>query len=233
MNNPIKDPRVLHGMEKQLQLRRSRLNTGEKAIGWKVGFGAPSALARLQIEAPLIGFLTDRTLLPTGGTVSITGWVKPAVEPEIAVYMGKDLAGRVDRESAQAAIASIGSAIELADVNFPPDDVERILAENIYNRHVVLGHADPSRAGCRLDDLEASVFRNGTGLARTHDLQALTGDIIDIVCHLANLLSVLGERLRAGEVIIAGSIIPPLWVEPNDRITYTLEPMRMITVNFR
>ena len=233
MNKSIDDPRILHGMEKQLQHRRDRLNAGEKAIGWKVGFGALSALERLQIEAPLIGFLTEKTLLPSGETVSITGWVKPAAEPEIAVYMGKDLVGRVDREFAQAAISSIGSAIELADVNFPPDDVERILAENIYNRHVILGHPDPSRAGCRLDDLEASVFRNGIELARTYDLQALTGDIIDIVCHLSNLLSVLGERLRTGEIIIAGSIIPPIWIEPNDRINYTLEPMSMITVNFR
>src|SRR6266508_4470699 len=47
-----------------------------------------------------------------------------------------------DNETTPPAIASIGPAIELADVDFPPDDVEMILAGNIYNRYVILGSMD-------------------------------------------------------------------------------------------
>ncbi|MDO8752822.1 MAG: hypothetical protein Q7J80_02920, partial [Anaerolineales bacterium] len=101
--NQISDPRVLRGMEKQLRLRQERLNAGEKSIGWKVGFGAPTALERLRLDAPLIGFLTDKTLLPSNATVSIANWTKPAMEPEIAVYMGKDLTEASDRERTRAA----------------------------------------------------------------------------------------------------------------------------------
>jgi 2-keto-4-pentenoate hydratase len=85
MNKSIDDPRILHGMERQLRLRQDRLNAGERSIGWKVGFGAPAALERLQIDAPLIGFLTDKTLLSSGSMVSIADWTKPAMEPEIAI----------------------------------------------------------------------------------------------------------------------------------------------------
>lgn len=231
MNKSINDPRILRGMEKQLQLRRDRLNASEKSIGWKVGFGAPAAMERLQIDAPLIGFLTDKTLLPSGAKLSVANWTKPAVEPEIAVYMGEDIVGKVDRKSAQAAIASIGPAIELADVNFPPDDVEMILAENIYNRHVILGGADASRAGCIMNDLVGHIYHNENEIAATTDLQALTGDIIDIVCHIAGLISALGERLQAGEVIIMGSIIPPIWIESNGEVQYDLDPIDSLSVN--
>ena len=57
MNGALNDPRILRGMEAQLKHRRARLNAGEKPIGWKVGFGSPPALARLGLDAPLIGFL--------------------------------------------------------------------------------------------------------------------------------------------------------------------------------
>jgi 2-keto-4-pentenoate hydratase len=233
MNKSYNDPRILRGMEKQLRLRQDRLNAGEKSIGWKVGFGAPAALERLGLDAPLIGFLTHKTLLPSNATVAIAGWTKPAMEPEIAVYMGKDLAEASDRETTRAAIASLGPALELADVHFPPDDVEAILAGNIYSRHIMLGRADPSRAGCVLNGLTGRISRNGQDMPPVTELQALTGDIIDIVSHVAALLSMLGETLRAGEVIIAGSIVPPLWMESGEKIHYNLDPIDTISINVR
>lgn len=232
MNKLIADSRILHGMTKQFQLRQSRLSAGDKSIGWKVGFGTSAAQERLGINAPLVGFLTEKALLPSGANVSIEGWSKPAVECEIAIYIGTDLYEGADRETTRAAIAAIGPAFELADVDFPSDDVARVLAGNIYNRHVVLGRPDPSRAGCVLDNLEAQVYRNRSEVARTKDLQALTGDLIEITAHVANLLFALGEKLRAGEFIIAGTIIPHIWVQSRDNVTYALMPVDTISVSF-
>ncbi len=231
MSTAHKDPRILRGMKTQLKLRQDRLNAGEKLLGWKVGFGGSEAKARLGIDAPLIGFLTDGTLLRSGAALSLSGWTKPAAEPEIAVYMGKDLPGASERDAARAAIASVGPAIELADVSFPPEDVEAILAGNIYNRHVILGRPDSSRAGCTLDGLVGRVYRNDKEVATTTDPQAVTGDLVDIVRHVADLLAALGERLRAGEVIITGSIVPPLWVESKEEIRFNLDPIDTVSIN--
>src|ERR1700724_2515204 len=57
---PWDDPRIKRGMAIQLQRRRERLDAGEKAVGWKVAFGAPAAMERLRITAPLFGFLMQR-----------------------------------------------------------------------------------------------------------------------------------------------------------------------------
>jgi 2-keto-4-pentenoate hydratase len=231
MSTARNDPRVLRGMKKQLELRQARLDGGEKPLGWKVGFGAPAAMEGLKLDAPLIGFLTDPSLLPSGASVSIAGWTKAVAEPEIGVYLGRDLSGTPDRETTRKAIASIGPAIELADVNFPPDDVETVLAGNIYHRHVILGRRDASRAGCVLAGLAGYVYRNGTEFAATTNLQALTGDLVDIVGHVADLLAAFGERLRAGEVIITGSIVPPVLVAGNEEIRYTLDPVDTISIH--
>jgi 2-keto-4-pentenoate hydratase len=230
MSTADNDPRIRRGMETQLKARQARLDAGEKSLGWKVGFGAPAALARLGTDAPLIGFLTDKSRLPSEATASIAGWTSPVAEPEIAVYLGSDLVEGADRETARAAIAAVGPAIELADVHFPPDDVEAILNGNIYHRHVILGRADSSRAGCVLDGLVGRVYHNGLMVSETTDSQAVTGDLVDIVRHVADLLPVFGERLRAGEIIITGSIVPPMTIAAKDTFRFALDPVDTIAI---
>lgn len=224
------DSRVLKGMEKLLTARQKRLDAGEKPIGWKVGFGAPASLKSLELEMPLVGFLTDAVLQPSESTISVSGWTKPAAEPEVAVYLKEDLSAVINRETAREAIGALGPAIELADVHFPPQDIEAILAGNIYNRHVILGKSDESRADCNLDGLVGRVSRNGQETVIVTDLQAMTGNFIDIVQHVANLLLSMGEMLRAGEVIITGSIVPPLWIESTEEIRYQLDPIDNLSV---
>lgn len=229
---PSADPRIARGMAAQFALRRARLAAGEKALGWKVGFGAPAAMEKLHIRAPLIGFLTDRARLASGTTLALAGWVKPVAEPEIAVHMGRDLPGGADADAARAAIAALGPAIELADLDRAPDDVEAILAGNIYQRHVILGPCDASRAGGAVVGLTGRVVRNGRETAVTSDPQALTGDLIDVVRHVADVLAAHGERLRAGHVIICGSIVPPLWMEPEEEIVFELDPVGAVSIRF-
>ena len=224
------DPRVLRGMEKMLMARQKRLDAGEKPIGWKVGFGAPASLKSLGIDAPLVGFLTDAVLMRSKSALSLASWTKPAAEPEVAVYLKDDLPGITDRETAQAAIDAVGPAIELADVHFLPQDIEAILAGNIYNRHVILGKSDTSRAGCNLDGLVGRVSRNGQEIAAVTDLQALTGNFIGIVQYVANLLASMGQMLCTGEVIITGSIVPPLWIELTEEVAYELTPIDALKV---
>jgi 2-keto-4-pentenoate hydratase len=229
------DPRISRGMAAQLRRRRELLKAGHKPLGWKLAFGGPAALERLRTSAPLVGFLTDRALVPSGSTLSLSSWKKPAAEPEIAVHLGKDLPAGANRRTTMAAIAGLGPAIEVADVDHLSDDVEGTLACNIYQRHVILGRNDPDRAGGILDGLSARVLRNGIEIANITDLQALqklTGELIDIVRHVANLLAVFDEILQAGQIIIAGSIIPPIWIEPGEEIVFHLSPMDTISVRF-
>jgi 2-keto-4-pentenoate hydratase len=232
MSAPWYDPRIARGMARQLTRWHERIKAGEKALGWKVGFGAPAAMEKLAITAPLVGFLTDQALVRPATTFSIADWVKPVAEPEIAVYLGKDLAGGAGRETVKAAIAGLGPAIELADLDCPPDNVEDILSGNIYQRNLILGPRDASRAGCVLDGLLGRVLRNGTEVATTSDPQAATGELVDIVRHVADLLSAFGERLRAGQIIITGSIVPPLWVEAGEEIAFQLDPIGAVSVRF-
>jgi 2-keto-4-pentenoate hydratase len=227
------DARIAAGMRAQLELRRRAIAAGAQPIGWKVGFGAPTALAKLAISGPLIGFMLDCNVLAPGATVPLAGWVKPAAEPEITVEIAADLPGGGTRAAAADAIGAIGPAIELADVTFPPEDVETILAGNIFHRHVLLGPRDRGRKGGRTDGLHARIQRNGAAHADTTELEANTGKLVDIVRHVADVLAACGEQLRAGDVIIAGSVIAPIFLGLDDRaLDYALDPIGSVAVRF-
>jgi 2-keto-4-pentenoate hydratase len=227
------DPRIARGMKVQLAARRKRIADGDKLLGWKVGFGAPAAMEKFQIAAPLVGYLMQSGHVSSGASVSLKGWTKPAAEPEIAIRMGHDLPAGGDLAAATRAIASLSPAIELADIDLPFDDPEAILKGNIFQRHVVLGPSDQARAGSSTAGLVGVLSGDGREIARTTDPEAMTGKLAVIVRHVADLLGAFGERLAAGEIIIAGSVTPPLIVDPAAaELAFALDPIGRISVNF-
>jgi 2-keto-4-pentenoate hydratase len=222
MNSPATgelaaDPRVRAGMQAQLELRSARLAAGERPLGWKLGFGSPQALAKLQIAAPLIGFLTDRSVIDSATPVPVAGWTKPLLEPEVAVRVGRADGGEV-------ALAAVGPAIELADLDSEPNDVEAILAGNVFHRAVALG-ASRTLDTAPIEGLRGEVTRGGADAERIHDVRSATGDPVNLVRHVAGLLAAFGLRLEPGEIVICGSIVPPLEVEPGAHVDFRLEPV--------
>ena len=201
------------GYERLFALRDRLVADGARPLGWKVGFGSPAAMERLGIDAPLVGFLTDRGLVGAGA-VSLDGWTAPLLEPELAIHVGED-----------GGVGSVGAAIELADLDEPPVDPERILGGNVYHRHVLLGaKRAPSAAGLR-----ARVERSGALVAETAAPEELTGPLEDV---LAVVRRIVGDRLRTGDVVIAGSVVPPLQVGPGDEVRYELAPLETLSVAF-
>jgi len=176
-------------------------------LGWKVGFGSPEAQQRLGLDAPLVAPLPSSGLVDTGSVVAVSAWTRPVIEFEVAIWVGRGL----------------GVAIELADIEFPPDDVSRILASGIYHGRVILG---PPRAGT-LAGAVARVVRDGEDVDATEDLTALTGEhgwILDAV------RSTAGRELRDGEVVIAGAVLPPAPIEPGQHWHVDLGPLGALSV---
>jgi 2-keto-4-pentenoate hydratase len=196
-------------------------------IGWKLAFGSPERLEQFSLDGPLVGFLPESNVRASGETVSCRGWVNPVAEPEIAVYLDRDVE---DPELVRESISGLGAAIELADVDSPPEDIGKVLEGNIFHRAVVLGGRDDSRIGGSVEGMDARIKRNGLNIASPENLEALTGGIVSILGHVAGILKAAGERFRAGDVVIAGSIVAPISVRPGDEITFELVPLPPISV---
>jgi 2-keto-4-pentenoate hydratase len=226
-------PLIKKGMTAQLAKRRARIAAGEQPLGWKVGLGAPATMERLKLAAPIVGFLMQRGLLLSGSTASLAGYIKPVAEPEICVRMARDLPSGASADEAAAAVKEIFPAIELADLDPAPaiDNLDAVLEGDIFQRHVVL--CGTTRASASTSGLTSRVFRNGKEANVTTDPEALTGKLPGIVAHVASTLAAFGEKLAAGDVIITGSITPPLVIEPDEtELVHVLEPIGEVSIRF-
>ncbi|MEI9803742.1 MAG: hypothetical protein WDN48_03795 [Pseudolabrys sp.] len=231
--NPWDHPLIKKGMPAQLAKRRARIAGGERPLGWKVGLGAPASMEKVGITMPIVGYLMQRALLLSGSTVSLAGYLRPVAEPEIAVRMMSDLGGGATADTALAAVKEIFPAIELADLDPPPtrDNLDVVLEGDIYQRQVIL--CGNTRFGGATSGLTSRLIRRGVETAHTNDVEALTGKLPDIVAHVANTLAAYGEKLSAGDVIITGSITPPITIEADEEeIVHALDPIGEVSVAF-
>ena len=228
MEKVWKDARVERGMASQMK----RLESGSPVIGWKLGLGAKAAMEAAGTSGAILGHLTADSRLVDGDTADIEGWEKPMLEPEIAIYLGSDLPAGASREQAEAAISGLGIAYELVDFDRPLEEVEQILAGNIYHRSYMLGEAVSARAGGDTDGIALEVLRNGEVAAESSDPEAVVGNFVDLTVHTANYLVAFGQRLEAGHFIICGSVVPPVLPESGDRVEYRGGDLGQLSIAF-
>lgn len=147
--------------------------------------------------------------------------------------MAQDLRGGTSPDAATAAIKEILPAIEIADLDPPstPDNLDVVLEGDIYARNVVL--CGNTRFGGSIAGLTSRAIRRGAEMSSTGDPEALTGRIPELVAHVANMLDAFGERLKAGDIIICGSITPPVMIEPDEvEFGHVLDPIGEVSVRF-
>ncbi len=225
------DDRIARGMAAQAAAREALLRQGHKRLGWKVGLNAPEVQAKLGIDASVVGFLTDATELASETTHSVAGAVRVGIEPELAAHLSADLSGEPSREEVVAAIGAVGAAVEVVDVDREFDDLEAILAGNIFHRGVLFGAPDEKRAGGELTGLVAEVKVNGSQewtAAAAHGYE----DLAAIVVGVARRLHEVGETLRTGDRVIAGSLTPIEWMSPGDELEVDFGRLGALRLSF-
>lgn len=217
--DPWDIPAVVAGMEKLLARRAELLAAGAAPIGWKLAFGTSAAMEKLGTTGPLVGFLTDATVLGDGAECSVSGWTAPKLEPEIALHLGDGGEG----------VAGIGPAIELADAALPPTETEAVLAGDLYHRAVVL---DRVAAPVPLTHpIAGRIERDGEEYATIADAEAEVGRIEDLAAWTVEYLRHFDVETTAGEVVICGSVVPLLDIAPGLHLRHTVDGIGSLTVS--
>jgi len=168
----------------QLARRREQLNAGARHVGWKVGAGIP------ELGRRAIGYLTSATVFDHGAELEAIGGRELRAEAELLVQVART--GPEPR-------AVVGVALELVDVARPPFEPEAIVAANVFHRAAVLGRA---RAGGLAPGACARLWIDG----ELREIAPVTTDVAETIAHVGGLLKAVGERLRTGDLILAGSL---------------------------
>jgi 2-keto-4-pentenoate hydratase/GNAT superfamily N-acetyltransferase len=231
MRSLTTDGRVLRGTRTQLARWRAGLAAGTARVGWKIGLNDPAVQRHLALDGSVVGHLVASGVLASGASHALAGGTRVVVEPEVAIAVGADVPAGASRAVATAAIAGLGAALEIVDLTGPFDDLEQMIAGNLFHRGVVFGPPEPPCRRRTLDGVGARLVRSGRIAER-----AMAGDVVgdpaDVVRLVADTLGAFGEILRAGDRIISGSITRPVAVVPGSVAGVDLGPLGAIEVRF-
>lgn len=230
--NSAHDDRLDPGMAAQRQRLREAESSGAEQVGWKAGFGTTAWRERFGLPAPLIGFLLDSSRSQPDAHIAVGTWVSPHGEAEIALRIGTEIPGDVTPEQALAAVDAIAPAIELIDLDLLPTDPVEALPGNIFHRRWITGTFDPRRAGGDISGLVGHVTIMGSTLAPVTDLEAATGPAGEVLAEVARIAARHGRGLRVGDIVILGSIVPPVAIAPHGTMHYVLGDAPALKVTF-
>jgi len=234
--NAAHDGRLDAGMAGQASALSAAVAAGARQVGWKAGFGTSVWRTTFGLDAPLIGFLLDATRRDPESdgstTVSVGGWRDPRAEAEIAVRLARDVPGDAGPERALAAIGASAPAIEIVDIDPEPTEPEQILRGNVYHRWWCTGAFRSAWSGSDLAALTGRVATTAEAAVDIADCQALTGAAGDILSEVARMAARHGRGLLAGDVVILGSILPPMPVAAGEHFGFSLADAPTITVHF-
>jgi 2-oxo-hept-3-ene-1,7-dioate hydratase len=208
--------------------------------GRKIGLTSRAMQLSSQIVEPDYAPLMDDMFFDAGGEIPIDRFIAPRVEVELAFVLGKPLVGPgVTLFDVLAATEFVTPAIEIIDARIEQFDRDTKAPRKVFdtisdfaaNAGIVLGGRPVRPDSVDLRWVGAMLFKNGvieeTGLAAGVLNHPGTG-----VAWLANKIAPHGERLNAGDVVLAGSFTRPTTAVAGDTIQADYGPLGVVAFRF-
>ena len=190
--------------------------------GFKIGATAMRMQSYLGLAGPAGGFMQAGDIHPSGASLAYAGLRGPGAECELAVRLARDLPpGPCDMDRAAAAVGEICAAIELVENRYgkpPMGDLvalgtPTLIADQVFHRAAILGAPVADWRGLDLAAIPGRILVDGT--ERGHGTGAdLLGHPLQALAWLAaSPLAAAFGGLRAGQVVMLGSVTPPIWLD--------------------
>jgi 2-keto-4-pentenoate hydratase len=206
--------------------------------GHKIGCTSPVMQQYLGIPHPCSGAMFAGGVHASGAGLRHGDFVRVGVECEIAVRLGRDLTksgGTLTAESVAQAIEAYLPAIEIVDdryADWRSIGAPTLVADDFFAAGCVLGQPVPRAAAPDLLTVVGRAFINGVEVGRGTGADVL-GHPHNALAWLANHLAGDGKALRAGEIVLTGSLVQTAWLGTNDEVTMELSGLGSVAVNFR
>jgi 2-keto-4-pentenoate hydratase len=232
---PLPSPSIAldAGYRVQDQLREALVARGERVIGWKVGLTSRTTQEFMGIHHPVSGFLLSDGVYPTGDAVPLSRFAELVVEVEMAFAMKRDLAGPgVTAATALLAVEGALPALELPELRWDGKATAGdLIADGVAANALVLGQPLTPVAGLDLA-LEGVVCElNGQRVA-TNTAAEVLGNPLNSLAWLANNLGERGLGLRAGDLVMSGSISALLRPKAGDVVTARFTRLGSVSARF-
>lgn len=206
-------------------------------VGYKIGCTSAVMQNYLGIPHPCGGGVFSRGVHASGVSLRHSDYVRVGVECEIAVRLARDLTatgGSFTADSVADAIDACHPAIEIVDdryADWRTIGAPTLVADDFFAAGCVLGAAVPRAAAPDLPDVTGIAVINGVEVGRGSGADVL-GHPHAALAWLANHLAPQRKILRAGQIVLTGSLVQTVWLKPGDRVAMQLSGLGTVTAEF-
>lgn len=218
----------------QLAGMRLRLEEGHVIVGKKIGLTSKAMQTALGVFEPDYGYITDRMMALEGDPLSLSELIAPKVEAEIAFVLKEDLVGPgITVAKVLQATAGIMPALEIIDTRIKDwkIKIQDTIADGAsIGKVIVSGRLVP------VDEFDMRFMglvleKNGETVA-TAAGAAVLGHPANAVAWLANKLAAYGITLKAGEIIMSGSLTAACPVAAGDSVRASFDRLGVVGARF-
>ena len=206
------------------------------AVGYKVGLTSATMQKFCGIDHPIAGVVLASRVHQSGATVRRADFGRLGLEFEIAVRLKSDVPVTGAPCTAAMVAPHVGgvcAAIEMVDdrsADYGNLDALSLVADNSWNAAIVL-----SEFAAKWPDLDSVVGRAtqghvaiGEGYGRD-----ILGHPFNSVAWLATQLNSRGTGLKAGQVVMTGSVMKTVFPEAEASYRFALEGIGVVEVQVR
>ncbi len=223
----------------QMALLAKMESAGDRLVGWKMG-GTKIVQPGDTLD-PIFGFMLASNEFESGSTIDVTRFAAdtPIIEAEIGFWIGKDLPGPiVTREQLTASIEGVGGASEIISTRLRDAEgglktgVNIGIADGLSHGGFILPKKQLLLDMANFDTDTGRVEINGELIAQGEAKVMMEGAPLEAVLALANSLPKHGHHLRAGQVVIIGSLLDSPPAKADDRVTIGFTSFESLHINF-
>jgi 2-oxo-3-hexenedioate decarboxylase len=184
-----------------------RLARGERIDGSKLGFTSEAKMKQMGVSEIIVGQLTDAMRIEDNGSVDLSAFIHPRIEPEIAFRLAQDVDCNDPAVDIETCVDAIAPALEIIDSRYRDFrfNLADVVADNSSAAGFVVGEwrlLDGQIA--ELPDLTVELAQDDNVLERGR-----TSDILGHPVHALRALVAIARRhefaLSKGMVILAGA----------------------------
>ena len=197
---------------------------GTKVAGYKIALTSKQTQEWLKINQPCSGQILASRVHQSPFTTKISDWMNFGIETEVCVVLDRDLPSECSFEEVQKSLRSVHCAYELVEdrcADLTKLDPKSLVADNSWNGGIVMGpgtapNFDLSKRAGRLK-VNGKVVHEGT------TEETMGGNPINVVMWLARNLGARGMQIKAGDVIITGSIIATQFPKAGETLVFDVD----------
>jgi 2-keto-4-pentenoate hydratase len=182
---------------------------GAGIAGYKIGLTVKRMQEMCGIDSPIAGIVFQDRVHKSGAKLRASDYGRLGLEFEIAVRMARDLehnGGAPGLSDVAEAVDAVCPAFEIIDdrhADYGDLEIRSVIADNAWNAGIVLG--DFVKPWPDLTAIEGVVSVDGEVVDRGFGRDVL-GHPFHSVAWLAVHLAQTGAKLRAGDVVMTGSL---------------------------